>query len=95
MRGLIRPLDEWLALGAFAAWAWDRVAGRVAAGVFGVLVIASVVFWLPVVTALPLDPDGWRMRMLFRDCARAGAPTMTLPDDTTSEGVPPVGWCWI
>jgi len=84
-----------LALGAFAAWAWDRVAGRVAAGVFGVLVIASVVFWLPVVTALPLDPDGWRMRMLFRDCARAGAPTMTLPDDTTSEGVPPVGWCWI
>ena len=84
-----------LALGAFAAWAWDRTAGRVAEGIFGVLVIASVVFWLPVVTALPLDPDGWRMRMLFRDCARTGEPTQTLPDDSSSEGVPPAGWCWI
>jgi len=84
-----------LALGAFAAWAWERTAGRVAAGVFGVLVIASVVFWLPIVTALPLDPDGWRMRMLFRDCQRTDGPAQTLPDDSTSQGVPPDGWCWI
>ena len=59
------------------------------------MVVASVVFWLPVVAALPLDPDGWRMRMLFRDCERTGAPTMTLPDDSSSQGVPPDGWCWI
>ena len=84
-----------LALGAFAAWAWDRTATRVAAGAFGVLVLASVVFWLPVVTALPLDPDGWRMRMLFRECERTDAPAQTLPDDSSSQGVPPEGWCWI
>jgi dolichyl-phosphate-mannose-protein mannosyltransferase len=84
-----------LALGFFAAWAWERTAGRVAAGAFGVLVLASVILWLPLVTALPLDADGWRMRMLFRDCERAGAPTMTLPDDSSSQGVPPDGWCWI
>jgi hypothetical protein len=60
-----------------------------------VLVLASVILWLPLVTALPLDADGWRTRMLFRDCERAGAQTMTLPDDSSSQGVPPDGWCWI
>lgn len=84
-----------LALGTFVAWSWDRMAGRAAAGVFGVLVVASVVFWLPVVTALPLDPGGWRMRMLFRDCERRDAPAQSLPDDSSSQGSPPDGWCWI
>ena len=82
----------YLALGCVAAWAWAsaRVWARAAAGVLGVLVIAGFVFWLPVVTALPLDPDGWRMRMLFADCARPdGTPAPELPDDSTSQGVPP------
>jgi hypothetical protein len=55
-----------------------------------VAVIASFAFWLPVATALPLDPDGWRLRMLFADCG-----DQALPDDTTSSGSPPPGWCWI
>jgi hypothetical protein len=47
------------------------------------------------VTALPLDPDGWRARMLFRDCQRPDGVARSLPDDSTSQGVPPDGWCWI
>jgi dolichyl-phosphate-mannose--protein O-mannosyl transferase len=84
-----------LALGLLAAIAWERMAGRVAVAAFGALAAASFVFWLPVATALPLDEDGWRLRMLFGDCDRPGAATQTLPDDSSSEGVPPPGWCWI
>jgi dolichyl-phosphate-mannose--protein O-mannosyl transferase len=79
-----------IALGCFAAWAWARTAWRAAAAVYGALVIASFAFWLPVAVALPLDPDGWRTRMLFTDCGG-----QALPDDTTSSGQPPPGWCWI
>ncbi|MGH2456584.1 MAG: phospholipid carrier-dependent glycosyltransferase [Candidatus Limnocylindria bacterium] len=79
-----------LALGVVAAWLWARVAGRVALAVYGVLVVASFLFYFPLLTALPVDPDGWRMRMLFRDCAG-----QTLPDDESSQGEPPPGWCWI
>jgi dolichyl-phosphate-mannose-protein mannosyltransferase len=84
-----------IALGCFAAWTWRSVAGRVAAGVFGVAVLASFVFWIPVLAALPLEPDDWRARVLFRDCERPGAPTLELPDDEISSGPPPRGWCWI
>lgn len=79
-----------LALGCFAAWSWSRMRWRVAGAAYGALVIAGFAFWLPVATALPLDPDAWRMRMLFTDCG-----AQTLPDDTTSTGAPPPGWCWI
>jgi dolichyl-phosphate-mannose-protein mannosyltransferase len=84
-----------VALGIVAAWAWDSVRGRIVAGVFGVAVLASFAFWLPVLTALPLQPDDWRTRILFRDCERLGAPTLELPDDQISSGPPPAGWCWI
>jgi dolichyl-phosphate-mannose--protein O-mannosyl transferase len=80
----------YLALACFAAWAWSRVRGRVAVAAYGVLVVASFGLWLPVAIALPLDPGGWRLRMLFADCG-----SQTLPDDTTSAGSPPPGWCWI
>jgi hypothetical protein len=46
-------------------------------------------------TALPLEPDGWRTRILFADCRRPDGSTQELPDDSTSQGVPPRGWCWI
>jgi dolichyl-phosphate-mannose-protein mannosyltransferase len=88
----------YLALGFFAAWAWSsaRITVRAAAGVIGILVIAAFVFWLPIATALPLDPDGWLMRVPFADCERPdGTPAPALPDDSTSQGVPPDGWCWI
>jgi dolichyl-phosphate-mannose-protein mannosyltransferase len=84
-----------IALGCFAALAWRSVAGRVVAAAYGVLVIASFIFFLPLLAALPLEPDDWRARMLFRDCERPGAPTLELPDDEISSGPPPDGWCWI
>jgi dolichyl-phosphate-mannose-protein mannosyltransferase len=84
-----------LALGWWAAVAWSRVRWRVAAAVFGALVIGSTVFWLPLATALPLEPDGWRTRILFADCDRPDGVVQELPDDSSSEGTPPRGWCWI
>ena len=84
-----------LAIGVLAAWAWQRTAGRVAVVAYGTLVVASFAFYVPVLTALPLDPDAWRMRILFDDCERPDGVTQPLPDDSSSEGVPPDGWCWI
>jgi dolichyl-phosphate-mannose-protein mannosyltransferase len=85
----------YLALACFAAWAWERMAGRVATVAYGLLIVASFTYYLPLLTALPLDPDDWRMRILFADCERPGGTTQELPDDSTSEGDPPAGWCWI
>jgi dolichyl-phosphate-mannose-protein mannosyltransferase len=87
----------YLALGCFAAWAWAsaRLGARVAVASAGVLILGGFAFWLPVATALPLDPDGWRMRMLFTDCRRPDGVVQELPDDSTSQGEPPKGWCWI
>jgi dolichyl-phosphate-mannose-protein mannosyltransferase len=79
-----------VALGCFVAWAWSRTRWRIVAAVYGAVVVASFAFWLPIAVALPVDPDGWRLRMLFADCG-----AQTLPDDTTSSGAPPAGWCWI
>jgi dolichyl-phosphate-mannose-protein mannosyltransferase len=84
-----------LALGVLAAWAWQRTAGRIAVVSYAVLIVASFAFYVPVLTALPLDPDAWRMRILFADCDRPDGATQSLPDDSSSEGVPPDSWCWI
>jgi dolichyl-phosphate-mannose-protein mannosyltransferase len=84
-----------LALGTLAAWAWERTIGQVAVGAWALLALAAFVFWLPLATALPLGADDWRLRILFADCERRDGSTPELPDDTTSEGEPPTGWCWI
>jgi dolichyl-phosphate-mannose--protein O-mannosyl transferase len=84
-----------LALGVLAARAWQRTVGRVAVVTYGLLIAVSLALYVPVLTALPLDPEGWRLRMLFSECDRAGAPAQPLPDDSSSQGVPPDGWCWI
>ena len=84
-----------LALGVIAALCWSRLSARVVAAAYALIVLVSFGFYLPVLTALPLDPDGWRLRILHRDCERVDAPTLTLPDDSTSQGAPPPGWCWI
>src|SRR5574338_58012 len=81
------------ALGLAAAVAWRRVAGRLAAGAFAAAVLALFVFFVPLLTALPLSPDAWRSRMWLTDCARPGAPTLELPDDEIDSGPPPSGWC--
>ena len=87
----------YLALGCFGAWAWGSARGWARAGVavVGAAVLAGFVFWLPLATALPLDPDGWRMRMLFTDCDSPDGVVRELPDDSSSQGTPPEGWCWI
>jgi dolichyl-phosphate-mannose-protein mannosyltransferase len=84
-----------LALGSVAAWGWNTVIGRAAVVASAVVIVASFAFFLPVLTALPLEPEAWRMRMLFTECVRPDGTVQELPDDTTSEGQPPTGWCWI
>ena len=79
-----------LALGFCAAWAWNRVRWRLAAGAYALVLVASFGFYAPLLVALPLSPDAWRLHVPFRDCAG-----QALPDDTTSSGSPPPGWCWI
>jgi dolichyl-phosphate-mannose--protein O-mannosyl transferase len=83
------------ALGLVAALAWSSVPGRVATGLAATAVAVSFVFFYPVLTAAPMTPDAWRSRIWFSDCARPGAPTLTLPDDEINQGPPPSGWCWI
>jgi dolichyl-phosphate-mannose--protein O-mannosyl transferase len=82
-------------LGLLAALAWRMLAGRIVIAAFGVAVAASLVLYLPLLTALPLSPADWRQRMIFTDCARPGAQTLTLPNDSINRGPPPSGWCWI
>ena len=84
-----------LALACVAGWAWSTVAGRAAVVAYGVVIVASFAFFVPVLTALPLEPEAWRMRMLLTDCERPDGTVQELPDDTKSEGQPPAGWCWI
>lgn len=84
-----------LALGTLVAWGWGRRGGRVAALIYGVVVVVSFGFWVPLLTALPQQPDAWRTRILFTDCDRPDGSRPTLPDDSTSSGDPPGGWCWI
>jgi dolichyl-phosphate-mannose--protein O-mannosyl transferase len=83
------------ALGVLLAWAWRSVPARVVAGLAGIGVIGLFAFFLPILTALPMQPDEWRSRIWLTDCARPGAPTLELPDDEISSGPPPDGWCWI
>lgn len=84
-----------IALGLLAARLWEATAGKVAVAAYALIVVASFAFYLPVLIALPLEPDDWRTRILFTDCDRGGAPGRLLPDDSSSEGAPPNGWCWI
>lgn len=83
------------ALGIMTARAWRVVFGRVAAAAFAAATLVLFLFFFPVLTALPLEPDAWRSRIWLADCERPGAPTLTLPDDEINSGPPPAGWCWI
>ena len=82
-------------LGVLAAWAWGWWPARVAGGVYAAAVLASFLFFFPILTALPVQADAWRTRTWFTDCARPGAQTLDLPDAEINAGPPPDGWCWI
>jgi dolichyl-phosphate-mannose-protein mannosyltransferase len=83
------------ALGILAARAWRVVVGRVAVAAFAAATLILFLFFFPLLTALPLEPDAWRTRIWLTDCERPSAPTLTLPDDEIDSGPPPPGWCWI
>jgi dolichyl-phosphate-mannose--protein O-mannosyl transferase len=85
----------YLAVGLLVAWGWQWLGGRIAALAYAAVLAASFAFYLPLLVALPVDADGWWLRIPFRDCARPGAATLPLPDDTINRGPPPDGWCWI
>jgi dolichyl-phosphate-mannose-protein mannosyltransferase len=83
------------AVGLVAARAWGSLPGRVAIGTAALAVAVTFVFFWPILTARALTPDDWRSRIWLSDCARPGAPTLTLPDAEINQGPPPAGWCWI
>ncbi len=83
------------AAGLAIAWAWRWMAGRLATGSMMAGCLVLLVFFFPVLTALPLEPDAWRARMWLADCDRPGAVTLSVPDDEIDMGPPPRGWCWI
>jgi dolichyl-phosphate-mannose--protein O-mannosyl transferase len=83
------------ALGILLAWSWRWISARLVAAAFGIGALAAFAFFFPILTALPLPADEWRSRMWLADCERPGAATLELPDDETSSGPPPDGWCWI
>jgi dolichyl-phosphate-mannose-protein mannosyltransferase len=85
----------YLGLGLLTARAWSRVPGRVLVGVAGSAILVAFLIYWPLLVAAPLAPEDWRRLMLFTDCDRPGAATVTLPDAITSSGLPPEGWCWI
>jgi hypothetical protein len=67
----------------------------VAVAAFAAATLVLFLFFFPVLTALPLEPDAWRTRIWLTDCQRPGVPTLALPDDEINSGPPPAGWCWI
>jgi dolichyl-phosphate-mannose-protein mannosyltransferase len=83
------------ALGVLAGRLWSSLAGRIAGGAYAAVVLASFIFFFPIVSALPISPDEWRARIWFSWCERPGAQTLTLPDDQINSGPAPRGWCWI
>jgi dolichyl-phosphate-mannose--protein O-mannosyl transferase len=83
------------AVGIWAALAWRALVGRVAVAGFVAATLVLFLFFFPVLTALPLEPDAWRTRIWLTDCERPGAPTLALPDAEINIGPPPKGWCWI
>lgn len=68
-------------------------AGRIAVAAYLAACLAAFAFYYPVLAAVPTAPDAWRTRILFNDCA-IGADFRELPDDESSQGDPPEGWCW-
>jgi len=48
-----------------------RRAQRIALAAYLVGIAASFAFFYPVLTALPLDRDAWRARLIFKDCSIA------------------------
>jgi dolichyl-phosphate-mannose--protein O-mannosyl transferase len=83
---------------------WLRRA-KPAVALAGAAVVASFLFYYPVLAKVPLERDEWLRRIwVFDDCDRPAAPARPEPsrDGLESadsppepEHVEPEGWCWI
>ena len=80
------------------AWALQRLAtsviGRAAAAGAVATVLATLVFFFPILTARPLSDEAWLMRIWFRSCPNALVED-GVPRPSFEPYPPPAGWCWI
>jgi dolichyl-phosphate-mannose--protein O-mannosyl transferase len=100
-----------LALG-YVARAFSATAlGRAGIATFAAASIGMFAFFYPILAAVPINEDAWRVRILFEDCELEGlrltqmelpagvvSPTDTpgpYPEAQLRRGPPPPGWCWI
>jgi dolichyl-phosphate-mannose--protein O-mannosyl transferase len=89
------PVVPFLALAlGWAVAALPARAGRRLAAVVGVVAVAALLFWMPLIYAWPLDDDAWRQRILFQDCAPIEEVDGRLAPPPGG-GPPPPGWCWV
>lgn len=70
---------------AHAAFRIFRNDGAIVLGALAGCVAASLVYFYPVLTAVPLSRPAWEARVPFRDSSR---------DPVQPTGPPPPGWCW-
>ena len=82
-----------LAIAYLVRSVWHRRAGRIATGVYLAAVLAAFAFYYPVLAAVPTPPGAWQARILFNDC-QTDAGFRAIPDDESSQGPAPPGWCW-
>jgi dolichyl-phosphate-mannose-protein mannosyltransferase len=72
-----------LALGFVAARVARAAEGKIAVGAFAAAAVVFFVFFYPVLAKVAIPQEQWDQRIRFRDC------------NSTQEGGPPEGWCWI
>jgi hypothetical protein len=82
-----------LALG-WAVIRLPRITGRALAVAMGVVAVAVVLFWEPLMYARPLDYNTWRDHIPFVDCTAAQWTDGRLVPPQVG-GPPPPGWCWV
>lgn len=99
-----------LALTYWAHRIWVTWEGRVATAVFAAGVVASFVFYLPLLTKMSIPQPDWDKRIwVFDNCDKPPGDTVTTTITVTENGkatesvsetqdnndLPPSGWCWI
>jgi dolichyl-phosphate-mannose-protein mannosyltransferase len=81
-----------LALGAVAARIGRSGFGRGVVAAFAAVSMGLFLFYVPLLTSVPLSYASWRARILFTDCGPDASQRGLEP--RTEPGPPPGGWCW-
>ena len=91
-----------LALGRGLERIRHRTGARVLVGGWAAAALAFLVFYYPLVAAVPVSYRAWDQRIVFQDCDRARSTLPALPGMTRPRlrppdrpMPPPSGWCWI